>query len=250
MSDEIKYGSVDTIPIKQVVARTKRRLQLVGTDRDADVELFINEAGATLGAKPTFRLKNCRVEIDSSGRAKLPCGFKRLHGVRVEITDTTTQTTTNPIFPLNPCGDMLYLEKPFFEACGSNENIACKPLIGSIQIVGNQIVFPIPCPFTHATISFDGYATSESDGGILEMHPSYERGFSEYSRAMMLSTYPNLWNPEWGSRQAEIDLSFRIWATEYHALNSDAFSDSFQVNNYMVKRILGSLLMEQNNVFN
>ncbi len=241
---EPKYGAVDLISIEQIVSRTKVRLNIQEiSDFDDEIEMYINEAAVTLGTKPTFRLKNCRIAIDECAKGTLPNGFKKFHGVRMVYEPNVQQTTTIPFFPLDNCGDMLYLEQPYFQQC---ENQNCQPILGSIQIIGNKIQFPIPNPFTHAVISYDGYAVGCD--GILEMHPAYERGFSEYARAMTLDTYNYLYKGEPAMLRETINRSFQIWATEYHALTSDAFSDDFQVNNYMVKRILGALLQSQNSV--
>lgn len=252
MSDSatVGYGLTDLVSIEQIVASTKVRLQLKDDDGsyDKEIELFINEAGAMLGTKPTFRRKNCRIEIDDCGKATLPKGFKKLWGVLPIIDTPAPAVITNSIYYNNLGYDaLLYLENTFFSEYSSyfpnGYNVLSTQ--GIYEKQGNNLMFPIPNYFTHAIISFDGYAIS--DCGILEMHPAYEQPFREYARAMMLDTYNFLWKGEPQLLSQSIARSFQMWSSGYHVLVGGAFADDFENNSYMIKRILRSLLGSQNN---
>ena len=249
MEEEIKYGTTDLIPISQVVARTKVRLDLKDiTDYDDEITLFINEAAMSLKAKPAFRKMNCKIPIDDCGNTQLPPGFKKLHGIRMCIQ--SPQTLTNNItYPFNSTGDMIYLEQTYFSEFQNTTNIQngnnIQPILGVMEIIGNMIKFPLPCPFTHCIISYDGFVVDPCDG-IMEMHPQYERGFSEYSRAMMLDTHNSLWTGNPNMLSKSIQDSMMTWVQQRKMLVSDAFADSFDNNKYMIKRVLHSLLNDQN----
>lgn len=251
MNTEVKYADNDLISIKQIVARTKVRLQLTAiTDYDAEIELFINEAAAALGTKPTFRKKNVKLAI-VDGKAKLPKGFKKLHGVRMVApplpeasiaASNSIWTTQNPVF-----GDLIYLERTWIEQCVTDNinGAQVSDIDGIVEVSGGYLRFPIPCPFAFCFLSFDGYATNDCDGGILELAPRYERGLSEYSYSMLIQTYPQLYPPEWGNRELAIQRSYSIWVAQRDKIVSDAFADDFQKNKYQVKRILHALLQNQ-----
>ncbi len=248
----VEYGSVDSIEISQIVARTKIRLQIKDlTDFDDEIELFINEAASSLGAKPSFVKKNCKLEI-VNGRAKLPCGFKFLLGV-IPVCEgqiSENEELRNSLWVNGgQSSPLLYLEQTFMQQCLPVANTISNcpqiiPLQGVMQIQGNYLVVSLPTSFTHVIISYDGYAV-DGESGILIMHPSYERPFSEYATYMMLRSYPALWNNDWGNRESELNRANQDWVAGRMKLVSDAFADDFRLNNYMVKRILHGLLQDQ-----
>lgn len=248
MNTEIKYGEKDLIPISQIVARTKVRLQLKSiTDYDDEIEMFINEAAAGLGTKPTFVKKNVQLKI-TDGRAKLPNGFKKLLGVRMVQPplqvplQNNIWNTQNPVF-----GDLVYMERTWINSCVA-ENIGSVGFLDSVvEISGGYLIFTIPCPFEFCFLAYEGYATNDCDGGILELAASYERCLSEYSYTMMLQTYPQLWNQEWGNRESAVGRSYNIYAEQRSKIIGDAFATDYENNKYMFKRILHALLQNQNN---
>lgn len=244
---QISYGN-DTINISQIVARVKVRLQLKDiNDYNNEIEMFINEAGASLGSKSIFIKKNCRIEI-SCGRAQLPRGLKKLYGVRPIIDDCQITLPVNSIwFGQAFNNDLLYLDQTFFDTCQNEDLGGCSTmrLQGIYQQQGSQLVFPIPSYFTHAIISYAGYLTDCE--GLLEMKAKYERPFGEYAYAMMLRTYPQLWNNEWGNRENAIDRANQDWVAGRMALVSDAFADDWELNHSTIKNMLHGLLQSQNN---
>jgi hypothetical protein len=247
-SPAIAYGN-DTIHIDQIVARVKTRLQIRDiSDYDKDVELFINEAGYSLGAKAIFIKKNCRMEI-SCGRVTLPKGLKKPYGVRPIIDDCQVTLPVNSIWVGQGWNqDLLYLDQTFFDTCQNEFPTGCSTynLNEIYQQQGSQLVFPIPNYFTHAIISYSGYLTDCE--GLLEMKAKYERPFGEYAYQMMLRTYPQLWLPEWGNRETAIDRAERDWVAGRMNIISDGFADDWEQNHFTIKRILHSLLQNQNHV--
>lgn len=251
--EQVEYGSVDLISIDEIVARTKVRLGIKDiSDYDAEIEMFINEAASKLKAKPTFVKKDCKIEI-CDGRAKLPKGFKEIHSV-LPLYDNPNCITDGRPFRIHElwCGPLIYAENNYITEC-RNElkqhkfNWRVAPIVGTMQIQGSYLTFPIPCKYTHVLISYDGYAV-DKETGILEMHPDYEKGFSEYARAMMLDTYNFLYNGEPHMLASTIERSMKIYIGERWDLVGQAFADDMKRNKYMVKRILHGLLQDQNRI--
>lgn len=246
------YGYFETIPIEQVVARTKVRLQLKEiSDFDGEIELFINEALASLGTKYNFIKKNCRIEI-TDGKARLPRGFKKLLGLRtIPVVPTTTlNTNTANIFntTLPWAGEQLYLETTFLANCQSDPSILSSgipiySLSGSIEIVGGMVNFPIPCPFEAAVISYMGYATTEDC--VMEVKAAYERALSEYAVWKMLSTYEQI-KSEDRNREARLIEAHEDWVLQRKKIVSDGFADDWELNKYQMTRLLNALLQGQN----
>lgn len=251
---EVSYGVSDLIHIDQIVARTKRRLQLSDvSDYDADIELFINEAAGSLRSKPNFIKKNCRLEI-INGKAKIPRGFKKMNGLRmiIDAPVMTADTNTANIFNTTNAfwNQPIYLEQTFLTNCQNEPNSFPSqiPIVGfvpSIEIVGGFINFPIPCPFDACVLSWEGYAIS-GESCILELHPAYERGFSEYAVYMMLQTYWQI-NSEDPRRENRVQDALNTWTAQRAMLVSDGFADDAERNKFQFKRMLNALLQFQNN---
>ncbi len=250
---EASYGYYSSIPISQVVARTKVRLQLRDvSDYDGELELWINEACASLGSHYSFIKKNCRIEI-VNGKSKLPHGFKKLLGLRTIPVVPTTSTNTNTANIFNTtlpwAGEQLYLETTFLTNCQSeistlSSGIPIYNISGSIEIVSGYVNFPIPCPFEAAVISYMGFATGEDC--VLEVRAAYERALSEYAYGMFLQTYPQNWLPEWGNRENAIDRAMNTWVAQRGKIIADGFADDWELNKYQMKRLLNALLQSQN----
>jgi len=252
----VSYGFYEPISIEQIRARTKVRLQLKEiTDYDAEIDTFINEAGASLGSMHTFIKKNCKLEINDQGEACLPKGFKKFLGVRllsaVSEAPTVPPASVNSIYtsqsPLY-LGDQVYLERTFLDDCreefGQNQNV--NNFQGVVEIIGNTIRFPLPCESTHAILSYQGYAVNEKDNCILIMHAGYERCFSEYAVALMLRTYWQIRAEDRG-REREIERAMGEYIEQRKKIISEGFATSFEQNKFTIKRVLHSLLQNQNN---
>lgn len=252
---EIAYGYHQNIPIEQVIARTKVRLQIKDVaDYDDEIAMFINEGLSSLGTKFNFIKKNCKIEI-INGRGKLPRNLTKLLGVRMVVEQVNNASDTNNanIFTtISPFWDeMLYLSRTFLEDCKNEpglipNRINVAEFLPSMEIVGGYIRFPIPTPFTHAIISYMGYATTQDC--IMEIKAAYERGISEYAYSMMLQSYPQLWLPEWGNRENAIERALNTWVAQRAKIVSDGFAEDLQLNKYTVKRMLNALLQQQNYV--
>lgn len=253
--EQVEYGSIDLISISEIVSRTKVRLGIKDiTDYDDEIELFINESASKLKTRPTFRKKDCFIEV-CDGKAKLPKGFAKYHTV-LPLYDHHCNEGKEAYPSRNGYwyGNLIYMEDNNVNICRDELNSGhwhnggwewnVVPL-GTCQIIGGQLCFSLPCKFKAIILSFDGFAIDKCSG-ILEMHPDYEKCFSEYARGMMLDTYNFLYNGEPSLLRETIQRSLDTAAREHIQLVGDAFADDMARNKFMVKRILHGLLQDQN----
>jgi hypothetical protein len=250
--NHIKYGLTATIPIEQVVARTKVRLGVKDlSDYDDEIIMFINEGLSSIGDIASFIKKNCKLDI-VNGIANLPHDFKRLYGVRLLPPATSAVVQNQPVNSVYTSQqslgwqqDQVYLERTFLDECrnefGDSSNTT--GLQGIMEIVGKQLRFPIPCEAEECVIAYLGYNTG--DDCLLEIHPMYERCISEYCVGMILKTYPTLY-PAKENRWIAINDAMNTYAAQRQKIIAEGFATSWDLNRYSVKRILHSLLQNQN----
>lgn len=245
---EVSYGYNELIPMSQVVARTKVRLQLKdSTDFDGEIELFLNEALASLGTKFNFIKKNCRLTIEN-GKCKLPRNYHQIIGVRPVYTQpvsTNNANLFNTVVPFIP--ETIYISQPFLSDCQdySPATVNLCPLVGTMEIVGGYLRFPLPCLYDEVIISYTGYATTEDC--VMEIAAAFERGISEYAVWKMLSTYEQI-KSEDPRREMRLQEAKQDWIAQRAKIVGDGFANDWEVNKYVIKRMFNALLQDQNSV--
>lgn len=170
-------GVYSTITMDQIVASAKMRLRLQDTSNDLLLNLFAEEGCRELKTLSLYsKQQECLTIVDN--KAKLPCGFQKLLGLR--FTDSTS----------GDCFNYLYVDRKFLSDCGCNSidsNVA--DFFQSMQIQNGYIFFNSDTTATEASIAYMGLNTDE-DGNLI-VYEDYERAVRAYACYMFALSYPN-----------------------------------------------------------
>lgn len=182
----------EQIPISNAVSRAKMQLGLGGTtDNDIWFETLADEAARHLGCLSLLVKKNCKIDI-INGKAKLPCGFYKLLGLKFDIafTDFIPDPNNPPPaganpnqggnqYPYNPYYfDAVYADLKFLNDWGVDGQTNFQPYQSVFEIIGNYIHFHSPPATGIATLSYMGW--NKDEDGMIIIYENYERAIWNY----------------------------------------------------------------------
>lgn len=211
---EIPIGPFDVKNIDEVVAvaKIKARVQNI-TDYDAQLEYFINMGCRNMGTKETTVKKSKPIDV-IEGRAKLPCAFNSLIGVK-PIYDTAIAIDESAEYCTDPLQESWYAEKNFLETCGLGSTDPVQHRGNTYEIVGGHIIFssPFPANLTKCLVAYNGMNTDED--GLMIIVADYEQPLSAYAAWQLLMIYPEIYpqefQPFYGTRLKALEKEYKEW---------------------------------------
>lgn len=243
-----KVGPYSLIPIESILAAAKWKARVKDvSDYDSELEYFINEGARWMNTNETFPKKSCVIDIEE-GRAKLPCGFHSLIGLRPIFDPAITPDPVENLC-IDPCrNDLWYGDTDFLTNCGVTCDANLLSSSGRYEIVSGQIVltYPFPTNLIQLEIAFTGFA--QADNGLMELPADYELPLSSYAAWQVLSIYPELFGPT--AFQPAYFSRLNSLKSEYKnfKLSIQMASERRRFDNekYAIKRVWQSLLHDQN----
>jgi hypothetical protein len=188
------------ITLADCVARAKMQLGLASTtDNDIWFEVLADEAAKHLNCLSIYVKKQCNIEIEN-GKAKLPCGFGRLVGMR--FCDTDSGNFLEGIY-----ADMKFLTLDC--SCTGEELNGYLPYNSLFEIIDDYIHFHTEPASDNATLAYIGL--NVDDNGMLIIYEKYERAIWNYICSMYADQNPEKVPSRTAMKYHEVWKSQKAW---------------------------------------
>lgn len=218
-----------TIPIDDVIARTRMQLRLSDTSQDDFLEVLINEGLKHLDTLSLTTKKQKCICVEG-GKAKLPCGFVRLLGIKYKAT----RYDGKPI-DVTP----VYIDKNFLRSCGVEEDALgiYDDFYNSFQINGDFIYFSSAGQFDEVEIAYLGYHTDDKDRLLVK--EMYERALTAYACYNYAMAYIENYN------QYAIEKYSAVWKAQKQWIRGKDAREDFENTKFQMGKIFNALLVNR-----
>ncbi len=226
-------GLFATIPLTACVASAKMQLRVEDSSDDLWMEKLANEAARHYDSLSIFIKRQCTLDI-TNGKAKLPNGFYRMLGLRL-----------NGSFN---CATLFYVDMPFLNSCDCSLATSARNLSGSFQIQNGYIVFGTNMSFTDPITGDVITATSvdcafiglnvDSDGMMI-VREDMERGISAYICWMYGLQNPDKFNTY------QIEKYEQIWKAQKTWIQSIDIQNQFMNTRRQIAQIANAWVVDK-----
>lgn len=238
----IQSGTYDTIPLTQCIASAKMQLACEQSDNDIWFEKLANEAARHMDNLGIFIKRQCILTV-VDGKAKLPNGFYRLLGLRLNGT--------------NGCaGSFIYVDQPFLNNCGcsgiSNQvglGFSVQNGASAYQIQNGFILFNSgicvidpttndPVPIHSVNLAFIGLNVDED--GLMIVRPDMERGITAYLCYMYMKQNADKY-PQWAMQEEKA-----TWMAQKEWVKSNDIQNQFRNTRRQIAAISNAWITDKN----
>lgn len=210
---------ISTISENEVIARIKVQLRLTHTtEYDDYFSMMVNEGVNNLDTLSTLTKKICRINV-SDLKAKLPCGFVQLLGLRYTSEDVN-------------CISLLYVDTKFLTQCGC-DTTDTSPYGQSFQINGGYMHFSSSFAGTQVTLAYLG--ANVDDDGRLIIYENYERALSSYACYMFCLAHSEMY------RADVIDRYYRTWMAQKSWIKATDNQENFNNNKAEISHTINAM---------
>jgi hypothetical protein len=228
-------GRYSTISIDQVISRAKMQLKLNDGSEEDFLEVLGNEALNNLDCLSLMK-KQQKTLCISDCKAKLPCGYYKMLGLRFicsDIVDPENNTIRNN------WNNFLYIDKNFLRDCGcevnENSTLPYRDYQQTFQIVDGWIYFNSYIDAEEVEIAYMGMNVDET--GRLLIYEDYERAIVNYICWQFALTNIQLFN------QYQIEKYERTWKAQKAKVKADDSRNDFQNTKYQIRKIFNAVLV-------
>jgi hypothetical protein len=218
-----------TISVDEVIARTKMQLKLSDTSNDDFIEVLINEGLKHLDTLSiTRKFQKCL--CIENGKAKLPCNFVKLLGIRYKTTNYDGK-------PINV--SPVYIDKNFLRSCNVPDSTleVYDSLDDSFQINGGYIYFSSLTEVQEAEIAYLGSNVDENDRMVF--YEDYERALKAYACYQFTLAFIENYN------QYVVEMYKREWVAQKNWVRGKDAVDEFNKTKFQMGKIFNALLVNR-----
>jgi hypothetical protein len=206
-SEEI-YANCDLIPISQVIATTRLRLNLDSNEYDLWFEIEAQNLLKKFGSLGTVTILNKPVTIEDR-KIKLPSGIRRFIGIRNDFcTNGSYENDGQPDFPVYLFTREFLTQ---YDDCGNVEDYWYLK-DGYVYLKTSQL------DGLDVTICYEGYNTD--DNGEIRIYDVYESSLAWALCELFLRTHPNYYGDLYFTRNVANDFA-KKYKAEKNKIRAD-----------------------------